>query len=459
MTVNIVSVQNRGTWAWVLTRGQTVIGSKDRFIGIAINNSERKQTEQLLKLNGERVQALLALNQMTDATLQQITDYALEGAVRLTQSEIGYLAFPNEDETVLMMHSWSKKAMQECAMADKPIQYRVEETGLWGEALRQRRAVITNDYAAPNPQKRGYPAGHMALRRHVSVPVFAGQRIVLVVGVGNKDSDYDDNDIQQLTLLMEGMWLLIERIRTEEELAQHREHLEDLISRRTIELSAINQELEAFSYSVSHDLRAPLRAMDGYSQAILEDYHELLDEEGKSYLGKIRAASQRMGELIDDLLKLSRISRAELHLETVDLSELVRSITDQLRQSQSERDVEVTIRDAVVAQGDKRLLTIALENLLGNAWKFTAKQAQGKIEFGLTEQDGNRVYFVHDSGVGFDMKYAQKLFTPFHRLHSEKDYPGTGIGLSTVQRIIQRHGGRIWAEAEIGKGATFYFTL
>ena len=452
-----------GSWAWILTRGQVVnlinTGSRDMFIGIAMNITELKRVEQSLRINAERVQTLLKLNQMTDASLQQLTDYALEGAVRLTQSKVGYLAFLNEDETILTMHSWSKQAMQECAIIDKPVHYKLEEIGLWGEPVRQRQTVITNDYAASNPWKKGYPAEHMVIIRHMSVPVFVGQHIVLVVGVGNKDDDYNDNDAQQLTLLMEGMWWLIERIRSEEELAQYREHLEDLVAERTVELSAINQELEAFSYSVSHDLRAPLRSMDGFSQVILEDYGDRLDETGKGYLRRIRDASQRMGELIDDILELSRIGRSELHKEKVDLSELVRSITDTLQVGQPERSVEVIVQEGIVGQGDKRLLTIALENLLGNAWKFTTNESKAKIEFGVREQDGDTVHFVHDNGVGFDMKYAEKLFTPFQRLHSDKDYPGTGIGLSTVQRIIRRHGGKIWVEAETGKGATFYFTL
>ena len=250
-----------------------------------------------------------------------------------------------------------------------------------------------------------------------------------------------------------------ERKRAEEELVQYREHLEELVARRTAELSATNHELEAFSYSVSHDLRAPLRSIDGFSQMILEDYGDRLDEVGKGYFQRIRNASQHMGELIDDLLKLSRISRAELHTEAVNLSSLARSIASTLQQNQPERNAEFIIQDNIVVQGDRFLLGIALENLFGNAWKFTARQPSGKIEFGITSIGGDGVYFIRDNGVGFDMKYVEKLFTPFQRLHSEKDYPGTGIGLSTVQRIIQRHGGRIWVEAEMEKGATFYFTL
>jgi signal transduction histidine kinase len=184
-----------------------------------------------------------------------------------------------------------------------------------------------------------------------------------------------------------------------------------------------------------------------------------LDSEGKNHLNRIRSASQRMGDLIDDLLKLSQISRAELHIEAVNLSELVRSTANILRQSQPERQIEITVQDEIIVHGDKRLLSIALENLIDNAWKFTSHEPGGKIEFGISKEDGDPIYFVRDNGIGFDMKHTEKLFGPFQRLHSTKDYPGTGIGLSTVQRIVQRHGGKIWTEAEIGKGAAFYFTL
>jgi PAS domain S-box-containing protein len=252
---------------------------------------------------------------------------------------------------------------------------------------------------------------------------------------------------------------ITERMQVEEELRKYQERLEDLVSERTVALSVTNRELEAFSYSVSHDLRTPLRSMDGYSQMLLEDYGDRLDEEGKNYLRQIRGASQRMGELINDLMQLSRINQAEIHRELVDLSELVRSVAATLQQNQPERKVEFSIQSSVTGWGDKHLLVIVLENLLSNALKFTTHQSLGRIEFGTTRQGKKNIYFVRDNGVGFDMKSAEKLFSPFQRLHSDKDFPGTGVGLSTVRRIIQRHGGQIWAEAEVEKGATFYFTL
>ena len=226
-----------------------------------------------------------------------------------------------------------------------------------------------------------------------------------------------------------------------------------------IELAAVNHELEAFSYSVAHDLRAPLRSVDGFSQALLEDYADKLDEEGKQYLRYVRESAQQMAALIDDLLTLSRVTRSDLTRVPVSLTDTASSVLAQLRRGQPERRVEAIVADDLVAKADPRLIKVALENLLGNAWKFTGKEAEARIELGLAPLNGEPTYFVRDNGAGFDMAYASKLFGVFQRLHSAAEFEGTGIGLATVQRIVRRHGGRIWAEGDVGRGATFYFTL
>jgi len=236
------------------------------------------------------------------------------------------------------------------------------------------------------------------------------------------------------------------------------------LQRAILDLQAVNTEIEAFSYSVSHDLRAPLRSIDGFSQALLEDYQNLLDETGQNYLQRIRLATQKMGQLIDDLLNLSRLTRSEMHLEPVNLSLLAGEISAELRQNNAERQVEFVIQPGLIVQVDPHLLQLLLVNLLHNAWKFTSKQQKARIEVGRIQPTNNQinkipVYFVRDNGVGFDMNYVNKLFKPFQRLHSTNEFPGNGIGLATVQRIINRHGGRIWAEGNLDRGATFYFTL
>jgi PAS domain S-box-containing protein len=248
-----------------------------------------------------------------------------------------------------------------------------------------------------------------------------------------------------------------ERHRNEEEIGRLNEQLRE----RTAELEAINAELEAFSYSVSHDLRAPLRSIAGFSRALEEDYGKKLQADGIDYLDRIRRASARMGQLIDDLLNLSRVTRAELHFEPVDLATMAREVIEDLRVSEPERSetVEVTLPMAALTFGDPRLLRIVMENFLSNAWKFSRGVERAKIEFGIISESGRPVYFIRDNGAGFDMVYAKKLFGPFQRLHSAHEFPGTGIGLATVHRIILRHGGKCWAEAAIGKGATFFFTI
>jgi light-regulated signal transduction histidine kinase (bacteriophytochrome) len=233
----------------------------------------------------------------------------------------------------------------------------------------------------------------------------------------------------------------------------------ELLAHRSAELEVVNKELETFAYSVSHDLRAPLRALDGFSLALLEDYEGTLDNTGKDYLRRIRAASQRMAELIDDMLKLSRITRVEMKFETVNLSSLSNSVMKGLQLTQPDRLVDIKITDGLIVKGDSNLLKVLLENLLGNAWKYTSRHPSAHIEFGSMVDGGRTLYFVKDDGAGFDMSYSNKLFLPFNRLHTNDEFPGIGIGLATSQRIVARHGGKIRAEGAIEKGAMFVFSL
>jgi signal transduction histidine kinase len=261
-----------------------------------------------------------------------------------------------------------------------------------------------------------------------------------------EDIDVEKKKVEQINSDLRSE--IAERKRIEEDLRQAKAATE-----------TVNKELEAFSYSVSHDLRAPLRAIDGFSQVLLEDCADRLDEQGRNYLQRVRAATQRMALLIDDMLKLSRITRAEVGREEVDLSAIVREIVSELSRAQPDREVEFVIASGLRARGDSRLLRIALENLLNNAFKFTSTHTQARIEFGSMEKDGKPVYFVRDDGVGFDMAYADKLFGAFQRLHDTREFPGTGIGLAIVQRVIYKLGGKVWAEGEVDKGATFYFMI
>ncbi len=245
---------------------------------------------------------------------------------------------------------------------------------------------------------------------------------------------------------------IVERRKAEAELKLHREHLEELVKDRT-------SELEAFIYSVSHDLKAPLRHIVGFGKILMENHSGKLDEQGKNYLERMQLSAVRMSGLIDDLLSLSRISLQEIKLTKLDLSNIASLIISDLRESDTSRHVEVSIADGLSAYGDESLITILLTNLIGNAWKFTSKTKNTRIEFGTLLKDGVNIYYIRDNGAGFDAQYREKMFLPFHRLHTEEEFEGTGIGLAIVKRIIHRHGGDIWAEGTIGKGSTFYFTF
>ena len=288
---------------------------------------------------------------------------------------------------------------------------------------------------------RGYEVGAVDYLVKPVVPEFVRSKVAVFVELAKKTELLR----RQAELLARSEQAALELAETRAELVRDLEHK--------------NRELESFSYAVSHDLRAPLRRIGSFSRAVLDTHSDRLDEAGRRYLTRVREASEQMSQLIDDVLYLSRVTRAELREQEVDLSELATMALGRLQEADPGRSVEVKVRPGVVVDGDARLLRIAMENLLENAWKFTARQAEPRIEFGVSTISGEPTYFIRDNGAGFDMTYAGRLFGPFQRLHPQHEFPGSGIGLATVQRIIHRHGGRVWAEGLVGQGATFQFTL
>ena len=311
-----------------------------------------------------------------------------------------------------------------------------------------------------NPEMADIIRG-LNIRSSMIVPLLARERCLGAITFVGAESGrhYGPQDLALAQGLARHAGLSIENALLLHETQRQNAELESRVNERTAELEATNKELEAFSYSVSHDLRAPLRTIDGFSRAVLEDYAQVLDDEGRSYLNRVRAATQQMAQLIDDLLKLSRVTRTEMHRDDVDLSAMARDIAATLQRTQPERQAQITIDKDMIVRGDTRLLNVVLTNLLGNAWKFTEGKQDAEIRLGKMERDGKKIYFVRDNGAGFDMAYAHKLFGAFQRLHSDSEFKGSGIGLATVQRIIRRHGGQVWAEGEVGQGAGFYFTL
>jgi len=280
---------------------------------------------------------------------------------------------------------------------------------------------------------------------HQDILVFVSNQVAMAIERKQAEQELIETAAQNALLHQQ-----IQRYATE---------LEQRVVERTAQLEAANKELEAFSYSVSHDLRSPLRAIDGYAHILLTDYSQALEPDALEVLNRIILSTRRMGQLIDDLLKLSRLTRQEMSCEWVDLSSLAREVLKQLKLQEPQRQVEINITDGLTAYGDPQLLRIVLENLLGNAWKFTRLTSPARIEFNALVQDGQPIFFVRDNGAGFDIHYVERLFNAFQRLHHSDEFEGNGIGLATVQRIIQRHGGRVWAEGEVGRGASFYFRL
>lgn len=301
----------------------------------------------------------------------------------------------------------------------------------------------------------------LGLKSAIIVPLISRSKFYGVLTLVLSDSGrlFDERDLEFANELARRAALAIENAKLYKEMQDINAELERRVAQRTTELEAINKELEAFSYSVSHDLRAPLRSIDGFSNKILKDYNNLFDDRGKDYFNRVMNASRHMGHLIDDLIKLARISRIDMNMEEINLSGMAGSIISELKESNPERKASINIQDKMILTGDRNLMHIALNNLLGNAWKYTKNKAETEIEFATIQKDGQTVYFIRDNGAGFDMRYVDKLFGAFQRLHSLSEFEGTGIGLATVQRIVRRHKGTIWAESEVDKGATFFFTL
>jgi PAS domain S-box-containing protein len=425
---------------------------KGLFATVFTDCTDMRRAEEDRMRNEARLQSLYNISQYRAAHVQDLLDFSLAEALRLTASKFGYIYFYDEEKQEFSLNSWSNEVMKDCAVVEPQTTYALARTGLWGEAVRQRRPILVNDFQGCSQLMKGYPPGHVELFSYLTIPVFFGEKIVAVIGVANKGGAYDETDVRQLTLLSDSVWKYVERKNTEDELISLNLMLEQRIQERT-------SDLESFTYSVSHDLRTPLRAIIGFSRIVLDDYSAVLDSEGLRLLNVIIDNTKQMGQLIDDLLAFSRAGRSSINYSRIDMTVLAKDVCDHLVTDEIRDNLVIQLGTLPETEGDVSLLRQVWTNLLSNAVKFTLPRVDGLIEVGAISAEDENIYYVKDTGVGFDMQYADKLFGIFQRLHSASEFEGNGVGLAIVQRIIGCHGGRVWAEGRQGEGATFYFSL
>ncbi|MGD9223151.1 MAG: response regulator [Desulfobacteraceae bacterium] len=421
---------------------------------------EREQAQAALSREAgiNSATAELSRNLLSPSSVDDITFLVLEQAKHLTGSAFGYVGHIDPETGYLVCPTLTRDIWDKCRVADKDIVFK-KFTGLWGWVLKNRKALMTNA-PADDPRSSGTPPDHVPIHRFLSAPSLIDGTLVGQVAVANADNDYTDRERKVIERLADLYAIAIQRRRSEEELQGHREQLEKLVKERTAELEASNKELEAFAYSVSHDLRAPLRHIDGFVELLQKRIDDTLDEQSRHYMEAISDSAQKMGLLIDDLLSFSRMGRQTMAFRQVDLRALVDDIIRELAPDAAGRSIDWRINDLPAVNGDTAMLRMVLANLIANAFKFTQPREKARIEIGSQPgQNAETVIFVRDNGVGFDMTYAHKLFGVFQRLHRTDEFEGTGIGLANVRRIITQHGGRTWAEGKIDQGAVFYFAL
>ena len=425
-------------------------GKISNFVAIKQDITDRNFALDLLKTR------LNLINYSAEHSLNELLIKTLDEVERITGSTISFFSLINEDQTTLSIQAWSTGTSGACYMADgKDVHYNITDAGVWGDSVRERKPVVHNDYQSLS-DKKGLPGGHVPLTRELVIPITRNYKIVAIIGVGNKSKDYSESDISVVTYLADIAWDIVEKKRDEDHLKQFNAELEMMVENRTFELKKINKELESFTYSVSHDLRAPLRHIMGFIDRLNSDPSV---EKKQHYMDVINESAKRMYQLIDDLLSYSRMGRAAFSEQNVNMEMLLKEVLYEYSGELEAGKVSVVKHNLPDVKGDRAMIRVVLVNLFSNAVKFSGKTAHPIIEIGYKMVDGENVFYIRDNGAGYDMKYADKLFGVFQRLHSEREFSGTGIGLAMVKNIIERHKGRIWAESEPGSGACFYFTL
>ena len=462
-----------GSYRWIMARGEKQYddnGKPTRLIGSHIDITEPNKTKEKLERLSRAYRLLSRVNeaivraQDRNALFAEICNAASES----TLFRLAWIGMLDEQTQVILPVAYAGEDADYISKLNIRLDDEHVANGPTARALREGCPVYCQDIEQDSTMapwrdeaiKRGYRSSGV-------FPLYQAGVVVGTINVYAGDANIFTQDIEQLlqemaadvSFALDAFKETERRKVAESEIKRLNIELEGRVQERTRQLESINRELEAFSYSVSHDLRAPLRSIDGFSQILLKKYHEKLDATGQDYLNRVRRASQRMGQLIDDLLNLSQVTRGQVKREQIDLSAIATKAANELRKTNPDRIVQLTIQQCVTVYADASLLRIVMDNLLGNACKYSSKKPVAEIEFGARDIDGECVLFVRDNGAGFNMEYVDKLFGAFQRLHTENEFEGTGIGLATVQRIIRRHHGKVWAEARENEGATFYFTL
>jgi K+-sensing histidine kinase KdpD len=451
-TIGVMAVQTYTEENRLVEAYQDVLMFVSTQVAMAI---ERKQAEQALQQNTRELATLNLLGQRVNATLllDQVVKATVENVTALNQYEM-VLFYLSEGDRLLLQGAGpnSSSTLVSNAQIHQVGEYLCVQAALMGKPIFSSNIPIDLRCTLADCKEAGFHS-------FAAIPLQSGDEVIGVLGLASTEEHDFSKEATFLETMANQIATATQNALLHTQVQQYAAELEQRVIQRTAQLEDSNKELEAFSYSVSHDLRGPLRAIDGYSHILLEDYAGKLDAEGQNLLHRLHSASQRMGQLIDDLLKLSRLTQQEMVRERVDLSVLANDVYNELCRIESGHVIEIIIGDKLTTNADTRLVRVVLANLFSNAMKFSRKVPHAKIEFSAIKNGSEQVFFVRDNGAGFDMQYAGKLFGAFERLHNSSEFEGSGIGLATVQRIINRHGGRLWAEAAINQGATFYFTL
>jgi PAS domain S-box-containing protein len=435
------------------------------FIEINIDITERKRADEHFHKELERESVLFGLyNKAPELTDKELYDYALDHAVSLTGSIIGFFHLVSDDQKNIILTTWNSETLKNCT-ASFENHYPVEMAGNWVDCIHLKRPVIYNDFSN-SPNRKGLPEGHTPVKRFMSIPVFDGDKIKFIFGVGNKREEYDDHDVIQIQAVANELYKIIKQRHWEEALKEAHDNLEEQVKERTLELNVLvdelkrsNEELEQFAYVASHDLQEPLRTTASFAQLLKRRYEGKFDENADEFMDYIVDAAKRMQQMITDLLQYSRVMTKGGEFKSTDVEESIGTAILNLKSVIDENKAEITHDPLPTVIADSGQLVKVFQNLISNAIKYRKKDETPKIHVSARKDKGEYVFSVIDNGMGMDPQFTERIFTIFQRLHTGDEYEGTGIGLSIVKRIIERHGGRIWVESELSKGSTFYFTI